>query len=79
MIRRAATSFRSPQEFLAQMLGVSRPSVALSAAALQRAGFIRYHRGEMVITDRAGLERAACECYQVIRGHFDRLASLSHY
>ena len=71
--------FSITQEFLAQMLGVSRPSVALSAAALQRAGFVRYHRGEMVITDRAGLERAACECYQVIRGHFDRLASLSHY
>lgn len=71
--------FSITQEFLAQMLGVSRPSVALSAGALQRAGFIRYHRGEMTIVDRAGLEAAACECYAAIRVHFDHLASLTHY
>ena len=66
-------AFRITQEFLAQMLGVSRPSVALSAGALQKAGLIKYHRGEMTITDRLGLERAACECYAVGREHFLRL------
>lgn len=66
-------AFPITQEFLAQMLGVSRPSVALSAGALQKAGLIKYHRGEMTITDRAGLERAACECYAVGREHFLRL------
>lgn len=60
------------QEFLAQMLGVSRPSVALAAAALQRAGFISYHRGGMAIIDRPGLEKAACECYAVhLQAHPD--------
>ena len=71
--------FSITQEFLAQMLGVSRPSVALSAASLQRASLIRYHRGEMTITDRLGLEKAACECYEVGRGHFARLAAMNHY
>ncbi len=66
-------AFPITQEFLAQMLGVSRPSVALSAGALQRAGLISYHRGEMTITDRLGLEKAACECYAVGREHFLRL------
>ncbi len=66
-------AFPITQEFLAQMLGVSRPSVALSAGALQKAGLISYHRGEMTITDRLGLERAACECYAVGREHFLRL------
>jgi len=66
-------AFPITQEFLAQMLGVSRPSVALSAGALQKAGLIKYHRGEMTITDRSGLERAACECYAVGREHFLRL------
>ncbi len=60
-------------EFLAQMLGVSRPSVALSADALQQAGLIRFDRGEMTIEDRSGLEKAACECYAVGREHFRRL------
>ncbi|MGK2965472.1 MAG: Crp/Fnr family transcriptional regulator [Tepidiformaceae bacterium] len=71
--------FQITQEFLAQMLGVSRPSVALSAAVLHKAGLIRYHRGEMTITDRGGLEAAACECYGVIRSQFDRIRKLKHY
>ncbi len=66
-------AFPITQEFLAQMLGVSRPSVALSAAALQRAGLIHYHRGQMTIVDLHGLETAACECYAVVREHFRRL------
>jgi CRP-like cAMP-binding protein len=71
--------FRITQEFLAQMLGVSRPSVAVSAAVLHRAGLISYRRGEMAITDRPGLESAACECYSVIRQQFDRLRELHRY
>ena len=71
--------FRITQEFLAQMLGVSRPSVALSAAALHKHGLISYHRGEMSILDRDGLERAACECYRVVRLQFDRLRELRSY
>jgi CRP-like cAMP-binding protein len=66
-------AFPITQEFLAQMLGVSRPSVALSAGALQREGLIRYHRGEMTIVDRLGLEQRACECYAVDREHLRRL------
>jgi CRP-like cAMP-binding protein len=71
--------FRITQEFLAQMLGVSRPSVALSAASLHKQGLISYHRGEMSILDRDGLERAACECYAVVREQFDRLRQLRSY
>ncbi len=71
--------FPITQEFLAQMLGVSRPSVAASAAALQTAGFIKYHRGEMTVIDRLALERAACECYEVIVTQFDRLRALRQY
>lgn len=66
----ARDEFPITQEFLAQMLGVSRPSVTLSAAALSSAGLISYHRGTMQILDRPGLERASCECYGVIRARF---------
>jgi CRP-like cAMP-binding protein len=55
---------RLTQEFLGDMLGVRRASIALAAAALQSAGFITYTRGVITILDRAGLESASCECYE---------------
>ena len=61
------------QEFLALMLGVRRIGVTLAAGALQEAGLIRYKRGQIRITDRDGLEAAACECYGVVRRRFDEL------
>ena len=48
-------------------------AVSTAASALQRAGFIRYQRGHVAVSDRRGLEGAACECYAVIRHEFDRL------
>jgi CRP-like cAMP-binding protein len=57
------------QEFLAMMLGVQRTTVSQVASLLQEAGLIRYQRGRMVIVDRPGLERRACECYQRVRDH----------
>jgi len=61
------------QEYLAEMLGVCRSTVTVAAGALQRAGLIRYRRGAIEVLDRAGLEAAACECYRVIRSHYERL------
>jgi CRP-like cAMP-binding protein len=55
------------QEFIAEMLGVSRPTVNIAGATLQKAGFIRYARGRIAVLDRPGLESAACECYLRIR------------
>jgi CRP-like cAMP-binding protein len=71
--RVGADHFMLTQEFLAQMLGVRRPSVSVAAGMLQKAGLITYSRGLVVITDRAGLEAAACNCYKVIQDEFDRL------
>ncbi len=59
--------FRITQEFIADMLGARRTTVALGAGALQRAGLIHYQRGQMTILKRHKLEEVACECYQVTR------------
>jgi CRP-like cAMP-binding protein len=71
--RVGSDEFPLTQEFLAQMLGVRRASVTVVAGILQQSGFIRYRRGRVTVTDRAGLEGAACECYAVLREVFERL------
>jgi len=50
--------------------------VTVAAAHLQDAGLIRYSRGHIQVLDRVGLERAACECYRVVRSESDRLLSV---
>jgi CRP-like cAMP-binding protein len=52
------------QEYLASMLGSQRTTVNEAAQSLQKAGAITYSRGRVTITDRATLERVACECYR---------------
>ena len=66
-------SFELTQEFLAQMLGVQRPTVSGVATTLQQVGLIRYSRGKMTIRDRSGLEAACCECYGIIKQEFERI------
>jgi Crp-like helix-turn-helix domain len=65
--------FRLSHEFLAMMLGSSRPTVTVVAGTLQKAGLIKYVHGRITILDRAKLEATSCECYATIKGHFDRL------
>jgi CRP-like cAMP-binding protein len=62
--RIGATDFPMTQEFLAMMLGASRPTVTVVAGMLQSAGLITYHRGHITILDRERLESASCECYR---------------
>lgn len=54
------------QEQLGEMLGVQRASVSMAAAELQNRGLIEYRRGHIWISDKAGLEAAACECHAAL-------------
>jgi CRP-like cAMP-binding protein len=70
--RVGGSEFLLTQDFLAQMLGVSRPTVSEIAVRLQERGLIRYSRGSITIVDRAGLEAVACSCYDVLRREFEQ-------
>lgn len=54
------------QQFIAQMLGVHRPTVSKNANELQKKGWISYNRGTVKILDRKSLENFTCECYDAI-------------
>jgi CRP-like cAMP-binding protein len=66
--------YKMSHEFLAHMLGSSRPTVSIAAAALKHEGLIEYKRGVIEILDSPGLEKRACECYRIIKDHLDNYA-----
>ncbi len=57
-------------ELISLMLGVTRPGVTIAAGALQKSELIQYSRGRLTIVDRTGLEKAACECYQIVSAYY---------
>jgi CRP-like cAMP-binding protein len=73
--RAGSNRFDLTQEFLAEMLGVTRQSVTIVAGTLQRAGMIAYKRGAITVLNRAGLEDAACECYRAIQRFYRETVS----
>ncbi len=66
-------TFPLTHEFLAMMLGVQRAGVSITASFLQKAGLIKYARGQVTIMNRTGLEDAACECYGSTRSALEDL------
>jgi CRP-like cAMP-binding protein len=58
-------------EFMARIMGANRTSVTIAAQSLQNQGLISYRRGAMQVRDRAGLEKASCECYAIVKARFN--------
>jgi CRP-like cAMP-binding protein len=58
------------QEALAALLGVQRTTVNAVARLLQDQGLISYRRGAILLLNRAGLSKVACECYESVEQHF---------
>jgi len=55
------------QQDLAALMGMQRTTINQAASELKAMGAIAYLRGTIRITDRALLERASCECYEMQR------------
>jgi CRP-like cAMP-binding protein len=76
--RAAERSFFLKQDSVAHMLGVRRMSITQVAGQLHDEGLISYSRGTLVIEDRRGLQRAACECYARICDVYRTLLPTDH-
>jgi CRP-like cAMP-binding protein len=71
--RTRVAEFSLTQEFLAQMLGIGRPTLNIVARSFERAGLVGHRRGSIQILDRTGLRAMACICYETTRQVFSKL------
>lgn len=74
---RAGDRIELTQEAFAGLLGVQRTTVNAVIQELQQANLIATGRGVIRVTDRAGLKRRACECYQRLEDHFGEVIGTS--
>jgi CRP-like cAMP-binding protein len=61
------------QQFLSQMIGVTRSHLSVVAGTLQKAGLIAYNRGHIRIVNLEGLRQEACECDHAVRHHHHKI------
>lgn len=71
--RHLSRDIATTHQAIASLLGVRREGITSSLLKLQRAGLIHHSRGRITTLDRAGLEAASCECYDVVRQAYERL------
>jgi CRP-like cAMP-binding protein len=63
----ASNTIELTQDFIAQMLGLSRPKVSVALTALEDKQLIRQRHGRIDIKNAAGLESCSCECYRLLK------------
>jgi signal transduction histidine kinase len=73
--RTGGVELRITHEQISTMMGVRRAGVTNAVLQLQDEGLIRGTRGLICVIDRHGLEAAACECYELVKKEFNRLAA----
>jgi CRP-like cAMP-binding protein len=67
---RAGDRIELTQEAFAGLLGVQRTTVNAVVRELSSENLIAIGRGRISVTDRAGLKRRSCECYDRLQQHF---------
>jgi DNA-binding transcriptional regulator YhcF (GntR family) len=74
---RAGDRIELTQEAFAGLLGVQRTTINAVIQSLQGEGLVATGRGVVRVTDRAGLKRRACECYERLEQHFNAVIGAS--
>jgi CRP-like cAMP-binding protein len=74
---RAGDRIELTQEAFAGLLGVQRTTVNAVVQTLQSEHLVATGRGVIRVTDRAGLKRRSCECYERLQEHFDSVIGVS--
>lgn len=75
--RLPSTRISMTGKLIGNMLGLNSAQVLKATSVLAKAGLIHYHKGEITVLDRAGVEKRSCECYGVVKTESDRLLPLS--
>lgn len=65
--------FSVTHEFLASLMGTTRPTISLVIQAFEKAGIVSVSRSEVTVTDRERLLGVSCECYEIIRSHYEEV------
>jgi CRP-like cAMP-binding protein len=65
------------QQALAALLGVQRTTVNAVLQSLEQEELISTGRGVVHVSDRAGLKRRTCECYERLEQHFTAVIGAS--
>jgi CRP-like cAMP-binding protein len=68
--RISADRFSITHEFLAMLLGASRPSVSVIVEDFVRRGVLSVERGRVLVGDREKLLTVSCDCYVVIKQNY---------
>ncbi len=55
------------------LLGSSRPGVSIVVEQFERSGILKVERGRLLIGDRDQLLRMSCDCYEVIKSHYEQV------
>jgi CRP-like cAMP-binding protein len=65
--------FSVTHEFLAMLLGASRPSVSGVVESFSKRGMLKTERGRVLVADREKLMTVSCDCYEVIRKNYEQV------
>jgi len=74
---RAGDRIELTQEALAGLLGVQRTTLNAVIAELSSEALILTRRGTISVLSRPGLKQRSCECYEVLKAHYDAVIGKS--
>jgi CRP-like cAMP-binding protein len=71
--RVSADRFSITHEFLAMLLGASRPSVSGVIEDFEKDGMLRVERGRLLVGNRDRLLNVSCDCYAIIKDTYEQV------